>query len=210
LTVVGVVANVKQYALDTDSRVALYVPQQQEPNSTMYVVARTSDPTGTAAAVTKEVRALDPNVPIYEVKTMEQRLSESLARRRFAMLALGLFALVAMLLAAVGIYGVMSYTVTQRTREIGIRVALGAQTRDVLKLVIGQGMLLALIGVAIGLVAALALTRVMSGLLYGVSATDPATFMGIGVLLAVVALAACYIPARRAMKVDPMVALRYE
>ncbi len=210
MTVVGVVGNVKQYALDTDSRVALYMPQQQAPVGTMYVVARTLDPTGTAAAVKKEVQALDPNVPIYEVKTMEQLLSESLARRRFAMLALGLFALVAMLLAMVGIYGVMAYSVAQRTREIGIRVALGAQRRDVLKLVIGQGMMLTLIGLCLGLAGASGLTRVIRSLLFGVGATDPWTFVGIALLLGSVALLACYVPARRATKVDPMMALRYE
>jgi ABC-type antimicrobial peptide transport system permease subunit len=176
----------------------------------MYLVARTSDAGGVAAAVTKEARALDPNVPIYEVKTMQQRLSESLARRRFAMLALGLFALLAMVLAAVGIYGVMAYLVAQRTREIGIRVALGAQTRDVLRLVIKQGMTLAIIGIAIGLVGAVGVTRVMTSLLFGVRATDPLTFGGIALLLGGVTLLACYIPARRATKVDPLVALRYE
>jgi putative ABC transport system permease protein len=141
---------------------------------------------------------------------MEQRLSESLARRRFAMLALGLFAVVAMLLAAVGIYGVMSYSVTQRTREIGIRMALGAPTQGVLKLIVGQGMLLAGVGVGIGLAGAVATTRLMASLLYGISATNPITFFVIGVLLSSVAFLACYIPARRATKVDPMVALRYE
>ena len=153
---------------------------------------------------------MDPNVPIYDIKTMDQRLSESLARRRFAMFALGLFAMVAMLLAAVGIYGVMSYSVTQRTREIGIRMALGAPTSGVLRLIVGQGMLLAGVGVVIGLAGAVATTRLMASLLYGISATDPTTFVVIGVLLASIALLACYIPAQRATKVDPMVALRYE
>jgi predicted permease len=211
LTVVGVVASVKQYALDSDSRVSFYTPHEQNPSSTMFVTVRTTgDPRGLAAAVTNEARAMDPNVPVFDVKTMEQRLSESLARRRFAMLALGLFAAVAMLLAAVGIYGVMSYTVAERTREIGICVALGAKTRDVLKLIIGQGMLLAVVGVGIGLVGAVGVTRVMSSLLFGVGAIDPVTFATPSLLLAGVSLLACYLPARRAMKVDPMVALRYE
>jgi len=211
LTIVGVVGNVKQYALDTDSRVAIYSPHQQTPAGGMYLAVRTqADPASLIAAVTREARAMEPNVPIYDVKTMEQWLSESLARRRFAMIALGLFAVVAMLLAAVGIYGVMSYTVAQRTREIGIRVALGAQTGDVLRLVVGQGMTLAGVGVGLGLVAAFVVTRVMVSLLFGVGTTDPVTFAGIALLLASVALLACYLPARRAAKVDPMVALRYE
>ena len=211
LTIVGVAGNVKQYALDADSRVALYTPYQQEPYSTMYVTARTAgNPLGLAAAVTQVARAMDPNVPVYDIKTMEQRLSDSLARRRFAMFALGLFALVAMLLASVGVYGVMSYTVAQRTREIGIRVALGAKTSDVLKLVVAQGMSLAVIGVGTGLAGAILVTRVMASLLFKVSAMDPVTFIAIAVLLTGVALLACYVPARRAMKVDPMIALRYE
>ncbi len=209
LTVVGVVGNVKQYALDTDSRVVLYMPHLQIPLNNLGVVVRTTaDPFSVAAAVTREARAIDPNLPVYDVKPMEQWLSESLARRRFAMLSLGLFALAAMILAAVGIYGVISYSVAQRAREIGIRVALGAQTRNVLKLVIGQGMLLAGVGVGAGLIAAFAITRVMASLLFGVGATDPLTFAAIALLLAGVALLACWIPARRAAKVDPMIALR--
>jgi predicted permease len=211
LTVVGVVGNVKHYALDIDSRVALYTPHLQNGSGSLSVVARTTaDPSSLAAAITREARAIDSNLPIYDVKTMEQWFSESLARRRFAMLMLGLFAMVAMLLAAVGVYGVMSYTVAQRTREIGVRVALGAQARDMLRLVVWQGMSLAGIGVGIGLVVAIGATRLMRGLLFDVRATDPLTFAAIALLLAIVALLACLLPARRATKVDPLVALRSE
>jgi predicted permease len=211
VTVVGVVGGVKQYALDTDSRVTIYYPHGQNPSGTMYVAARTPGDAGVlAASLAREARAVEPNVAVFDVKTMGQRLSESLARRRFAMLALGLFALAALVLAAVGIYGVMSYTVAQRTREIGVRVALGASRRDVLGLVLKRGMLLALVGIGAGLAGALALTRVLSSLLFGVSASDPLTYAAIALLLAAAALLACYVPARRATKVDPMVALRYE
>ena len=209
MTVVGIVANIKHYSLDTDTRVTYYTPQLQTPASSMYVTVRTTgDPSRMAGAVTQEARAMDPNVPVYDVKTMDNRLSESLARRRFAMFALGLFAAVAALLAAIGIYGVMSYTVAQRTREIGIRVALGANTGDVMRLMVSQGMKLAVIGVGIGLGTAIAVTRVMSSLLFGTSTTDSTTFAVIALFLAGVALLASYIPARRATKVDPMIALR--
>jgi predicted permease len=211
MTVVGVVGVVKHYALDTDSRVAYYTPHLQRFDNTMCVVVRvTTGPLSIAAAVTREVWAIDPNAPIYDVKTMEQWLSESLARRRFAMISLGLFALVAMILAAVGIYGLMSYSVAHRTREIGIRMALGAQTRSVLKLIIGQGMLLASAGVGVGLIIAFAVTRFMASLLFGVNATDLLTFAAIALALAGVAALACWIPARRATKVDPMIAMRCE
>jgi predicted permease len=211
LTVVGVVGGVKQYALDTDSRVTVYLPHGQNPAGTMYLVARTpGDAEALAPALVREARAIEPNVAVFDVKTMEGRLSESLARRRFAMLALGLFALVAMLLAAVGIYGVTSYSVAQRTREIGVRVALGASRRDVLGLVLRRGMLLALVGIGVGLAGAFALTRLMASLLFGVSAADPLTYAAIALLLGTAALLACYVPARRATKVDPMIALRYE
>ena len=211
ITIVGVVGNVKQYALDTDSRITFYIPQEQDAYSTVYLVARTTvQPSVIAGAITRAARTMDPNVPIYDVKSMNERLADSLARRRFAMIALGLFAVVAMLLAAVGIYGVMSYSVSQRKREIGIRVALGAESRDVLSLVVGHGMKLAFAGVAIGLGSSVGLTRLMSSMLYGVSASDPATFCGIGLILIAVALFACWVPARRALKVDPMVALRTE
>jgi putative ABC transport system permease protein len=177
----------------------------------MYLVLHTeSAPLSLLGAARAEVRALDRTVPVSEVKTLEQQLDGSVAIRRLSMTLLLVFALLALVLAAVGIYGVMSYSVSQRTHEIGIRMALGAQPADVLKLVVRQGMVLTLIGVAVGLAASFALTRFLSSLLFGVSATDPVTFAGVALLLAAVALAASYLPARRATKVDPMVALRYE
>ena len=212
ITVVGVVRTVNQYALDAEPpRAAFYTPHAQEPGSTMYVVARTTgDPAQLTGAVTREVKSLDADLPVYGVSPMEQRLSGSLAERRFSLLLLGAFAALALLLAAVGIYGVMNYSVAQRTQEIGIRMALGAQVKDVYRLVIGHGLRLTLGGVAAGIAGALLLTRFMSGLLYGVSATDWVTFTAVSVFLAAVALAASYVPARRATRVDPMVALRYE
>ena len=209
--IVGVVGDVKHEGLDSDIRALAYWPHPQLPYPFMNLVIRTgSDPSNLVAAVEREVQAIDKDQPITDVRTMEQLLSESVSRMRFSAFLLSIFAALALVLASVGIYGVMAYVVTQRTHEIGIRMALGARASDVLKMVVGQGMILALIGVGIGLVASLALTRVISSLLYGVSATDPLTFGSIALLLTVVALLACYIPARKAAKVDPMVALRYE
>jgi predicted permease len=211
LTVVGVVANVKQYGLDTDSRVAFYTPHSQVPSGWMCLTVRTrSDPAHLANAVVKEARTLEPNVLTYDVKTMAQWLLGSLARRRFAVLALGLFAGVAMLLAAVGIYGLMSYTMAQRTREIGVRVALGAQRRDVLSLVIRRAVNLGLIGTAIGLVGCLATARLVASLLYRITPSDPWTLAGASMLLVSVTILASWLPAQRAAKIDPIHALRYE
>jgi predicted permease len=210
-TVVGVVGRVKQYALDSDSRIALYLPHTQNPSRALTVVLRSgADPAALTGSVKKEIRELDPDLPMYYVRTMAQRVDESLARRRFSMLLLGVFAGVALALAAIGIYGVMSYLVNQGTREIGIRMALGATARNVQSLVVRQGMSLALAGVAIGLAGAFALTRFLQSLLFGINATDPFTFVGIALLLSAIALVASYIPARRAARVDPMISLRDE
>ena len=211
MTIVGVVGSVKQYDLESESRVTMYFPASQALGSTMYLVARTSTaPSNMTASVSSEVRSMDGNVPIFDVKTMDQRLSESLARRRFAMLALGLFAGFALLLANIGIYGVISYSVAQRTNELGIRLALGASQGNVLRLILAEGFRLALAGIALGVALSFAVTRFMSSLLFGVRATDLFTFGALSMLLIVVSLLACYLPARRAMKVDPLVALRYE
>jgi len=211
MTVVGVVGNVKQYDLESESRVTMYLPAAQAGGGTMYLVARTNvAPLSLAGTIGSYAHSMDPNIPIFDVKTMEQRLSESLARRRFAMLALGVFAGFALLLAVIGIYGVISYSVAQRTNELGIRLALGARHVDVLRLVLSAGFKLALIGIGVGLVLSFAVTRFLSSLLFGVRATDLFTFSALSILLVVVSLLACYLPARRATKVDPLVALRYE
>jgi predicted permease len=210
--IVGVVGDVRHAGLDEPTSPEFYLPFTQVLTVRLTVVARTTsdDSSSVAASLRGIIRQTDKESPIYNVRTMNQLLSSSVAKRRFNMILLGGFACVALLLASLGIYGVISYTVTQRTHEIGIRVALGAQPRDVLRMVLRQGMTLALAGVGCGLVGALALTRVMSGLLFGVSASDPATFALVALLLAAVAFVSCLIPARRATRVDPMVALRYE
>ncbi|HEV7797779.1 MAG TPA: ABC transporter permease [Pyrinomonadaceae bacterium] len=218
--IVGVVAHVKHFGLDAAERVQpqLYLPFNQAPNDLLpflaprmnLIIRTTADPLNLTAAVRREVQALDPNQPVYNVSTMERVLDQSLVTQRLSMTLLAFLASLALILAAVGIYGVMSYTVSQRSHEIGIRMAIGAQPRDVFKMVIGRGMLLALIGVGLGLVGAFALTRLMTTMLFGVEPTDAATFVLIGILLTGVALVACYVPSRRATKVDPLVALRYE
>jgi putative ABC transport system permease protein len=214
-TVVGVIADVKSGNLDTAAGAEVYVPLEQYRgdgwDNTLMLAVRSTLPTDSlAAAIREEVRVLDRDQPVTGIATMQERVSRTLSEPRFNTLLLGLFAGIAMLLAALGIYGVMSYAVTQRSPEFAIRMALGAQRRDVLRLVIGQGMKLTLIGVGLGLAGALALTRLIQKLLFGVSAADPLTFAVIALLLALVALVACFIPARRATKVDPLVALRYE
>jgi len=210
-TVVGVVGRVKQYTLDADSRIALYRPQTQYPSGTMNVVLRTgTDPATLTSAVKQQIRALDSDLPLYNVRTMEQRMEESLARRRFSMLLLALFACVALALATIGTYGVMAYLVNQGTREIGIRIALGATQMGIVRLVVWKGMALALSGVAVGLAGAFALSRLMRSLLFGVSPADPLTFVAISLLLALVTLLASYVQAHRAAHIDPIVSLRYE
>lgn len=209
--IVGVVSHVKQYGLDGTSRVQYYFPLSQRPQSAMFLVVRTSsEPSSMVASVRGAIQSIDSDQPIFSVKTMEAIVSGSMAQKRFATFLLGIFAVVAMLLASIGIYGVMSYSVSQRTHEIGIRMALGANRSDVLRLVVGRGMLLAVIGVALGLAAAFWATSVMSSLLFGVTATDVTTFVAIPMALAAVASVASYLPARRATRVDPMAALRCE
>jgi putative ABC transport system permease protein len=211
ITVVGVVGDTKPRELHKEAVAELYMPydQQPEPGMALMIRSASADP-GVAAAVRSEVLALDKNQPIYSIRTLDSVLSESVATPRFRTLLLGVFAGVALILAAVGIYGVISYAVSQRTQEIGIRMALGAQAADVLKLIVKGGMTLALLGVALGLAGSFALTRLMTTLLFGVKPTDATTFTIVSMGLIVVALFACFIPARRATKVDPLVALRYE
>ncbi len=209
--VVGVVGDVKHQNLQGSPQPEIYFAQAQMPMSAMTVVARTAaDPHSLVNAARDVVHTLDKNAPVYDVRTVEELLGRSVATPRFNTLLLGLFSGVALILTAVGLYGVISCSVSQSTHEIGIRVALGAQSSDVLKLIVGHGMILTLVGIVIGLAAAYGLTRLMSSMLFGVGATDPWTFAGGAALLAGVALLACYLPARRATKVDPMVALRYE
>ena len=209
ITVIGVVGNVKQDSLDADSRMALYFPHSQLPGRSLNVVVRAQgDPAALASAVRKELRELDPDLPVYNVRTMDQRVNESLARRRFSMLLFAIFAALASGLAAVGIYGVIAFLVTQGTKEMGIRMALGATPGEIGLLVVKHGLLMAGLAIAIGVGVALVATRVMRSLLFGVGASDPLTYTFVCLLVALTALAASYIPARRAARLDPMRSLR--
>ncbi|MGH9863454.1 MAG: ABC transporter permease, partial [Candidatus Acidiferrales bacterium] len=217
-TIVGVVGEVKQYGLHLPSRVQVYVHYPQVPapflaaqiRSMRLVVRAASDAAGLTSAVRSQILALDNDLPLYFVYTLDRLLSDAVAPQRFSMSLLGAFAFLALALAAVGLYGVMAYLVAQRTHEIGIRMALGAQRADIFRLVVGDGLRLALAGVLVGLAGAWAASRLLASLLFEVRPADPLTFAGVSVMLTAVALLACYVPARRAARVDPMVALRYE
>jgi ABC-type antimicrobial peptide transport system permease subunit len=206
-----VVGRVKQYTLDADSRIAMYLPHTQYPTRAMNVVLKsTTTPEALTGGVREVLRSFDPDLPIYNVRTMDDRVAESLARRRFAMQLLTLFALVALGLAVIGIYGVMAYLVSQGTRELGIRLALGATPRSIVWMIGRQTVAIATIGVVVGVAAALGLTRFMQSLLFDIAPTDATTFVAIAALLGGTALAAGLVPARRAAAIDPVVSLRSE
>ena len=213
-TVAGVVGDVRQTGLYGEQNFEIYVPYAQERRGFVaprdLIVRTTGDPASLIGAVREAVWSVDKDQPISNVRMMDQVLAAAVSRERFQTLLLALFATLALVLACVGLYGVISYAVVQRTHEIGVRMALGAQAGDVVRLVINQGMLLTLIGLVIGVTGAFAVTRVMTEMLFGVTATDPLTFAGVPLVLSVIAFLACYIPAWRATKVDPLVALRYE
>jgi putative ABC transport system permease protein len=211
MEVVGVVAHVKNYGVDEESRVEMYLPYLQSSVSGFTLLVRSEgDPGALTAGLRQAVRAVDPELPVYAIRTLREIVADRSAQRRLAVVLISVFAAVALVLAAVGIYGVMSYAVAQRTQEIGIRMALGAERQHVLQMVLRSGATMAVLGVGIGLVTAFGLARLMTSLLFQTSAADPPTFSIVPLLLAAVALLACYLPARRATRVDPMVALRYE
>jgi putative ABC transport system permease protein len=207
-TVVGICATAQLRDLAEQSKGTFYLPSYS--SSSTLVVRTASDPKALAGAIREQVLAVDPNQPVYDVRTMEERVAVTLETRRFAVVLLGIFGALALLLAAIGLYGVLAFAVSQRTREIGIHMALGARARDVLFMVIKQGMWLVLVGVVFGVAGAYAVTRTIRSLLFEVGATDPLTFVLVPLLLAVVGFIACFLPARRATKVDPLIALRYE
>jgi len=211
LEVVGIAKDVKNRSLSEAPQPFLYLPLLQDYRSNMILVARTAtEPEQMSQSVRAEVAALDPEIPIFDVKTLEEHVGISLYLQRMAATLLSIFGLLALSLAAIGLYGVMAYSVSQRTRELGIRVSVGAERRDIFKLILGEGLAISVVGLLAGLVAALAVTRLTAKLLYGISTTDPVTFIVIALLLLCVTLLACYFPARRATKVDPMIALRFE
>jgi len=220
--IVGIAGHVKQWGLDEDAhspvQAQLYMPIAQIPDQFMpllarggpFVVRTQGSPEIEMGAIRRALEKIDGEIVVYNTRTMDSIISDSLASRRFSMILLGVFAALALVLSSIGIYGVISYLAGQRAHEIGIRMALGAQRNDVLRLILGHGAKMALIGVAVGIAASLGLTRLMAKLLFGVSAYDPLTFAAVACLLLLVALAACYVPARRAMRVDPMIVLRWE
>jgi putative ABC transport system permease protein len=209
--IVGVVGNVKFHDLSDEWAPESYVPYAQISFGSLTLVLRTAqDAHSLAKPIAETVRSLDKDLPTYAPETVEEYLNGTIAQPRFNTYLLGIFAALAMLLTAVGLYGVISYSVAQRTHELGIRMALGGQPRDMLRLIVGQGLRLAAFGVGIGLIAAFALTHFLSSMLFGVSAADPVSYIAVVSLLLTVVVVACYVPARRAMRVDPMVALRYE
>jgi predicted permease len=211
ITIVGVAGRVKQYALDTDSRIAIYFPQTQAPLREMNLVMRSAaEPGALANAVRSQIHALDSDLPLYQVRTMEQRVEESLARRRFSLVLLGLFAALALGLAAIGVYGVMAFVVNQATREIGIRIALGATNGGIVVLVLRRAMTLALSGIVAGLAAAIPLARLLRSMLFEVRESDALTFAAASIALAGIALLASYLPARRASRIDPLLSLQPE
>jgi putative ABC transport system permease protein len=207
--IIGVAGDVKHRGIE-HVQPLVYLPLTQAPRSAAHMVVKTEgDPMNVVSGVRAAVRSMDPDQPIYDIQTLEARIGRTVARERFSAVLLGIFSTLALLLAAVGLYGIVSYVIAQRTREMAIRMALGADMRDVLKLVIGQGLKPALFGIIVGLAGALALTRVVQSQLFGISASDPATFVTVILVLALVALVACWIPARRALRVDPIAALRH-
>jgi putative ABC transport system permease protein len=207
--IVGVVGNVRYQRMTAEQPPTVFLLHSQTPRYISYLVVRTAvDPMSITTSVRREIQEIDKSQGLAAIKTMEQYLSESVARPRLYAILLVIFAGLALVLSAIGLYGLMAYTVSQRTHEIGIRMALGCQRRDIFRLVVGKGLMLALLGMSVGIAGALALTRMLAGLLFGVEPTDPSTFAGVLSLLVLVSLLACYLPARRAMKVDPMIALR--
>lgn len=211
ITIVGVVGDTKLYGLANPARLEVYVPFRQSPTSGMqFIVKSAADPTALTSAIRGVVASIDKDQPIFAISTMNDLVSNSISTRRITLILLGLFSALALILAAIGIYGVISYSVAQRTHEIGVRMALGARRGDVMRMVLKQGVTISLAGVVVGLAVSIGLARLMSSLLFSVSANDPLTFAGVALLLMAVAILACYVPARRATKVDPMVALRWE